>query len=101
MLQPIVIQIFMAATIISIVVVGVVTVGYPNRISRIETAGRISMCLLATISVGFRYILLLPGDFLYSNYVSVVFDTLYVTILALYIVNTITRKDYYGEERRH
>lgn len=101
MLKHLVVQIFMAATAIIVVIVFVITVGYPKRLSRIEKINRTVVGILAFVSVTFRFILMLPGEFPYSHYVSVIFDILYITIFSLFVVNTFTRKDYYGKERRH
>ena len=96
-----VVQIFMAATLISGITMLVFTVGYRNRLRHTERKGRYVLGVLLLYSVTIRFLILLPGNFTWAKEASIGFDLLYIALCIFYNFNVITRRrKNAGQERR-
>ena len=82
-----VLQIFMAVSLISGIIMITYTISYRDKLTKIERMGRFSIGSLLVYSVVIRFMILLPGRFPYMRETSVVFDLLYIAICVFYNVN--------------
>lgn len=82
-----VLQILMAASLISGIIMMSYTVSYRHELRTSERACRYTISLLLVYSVVVRYLIMLPGKFAYMRETSVGFDLLYIAICVLYNIS--------------
>lgn len=86
-----VLQILMAASLISGVVMIVYTVSYRHELKVPERICRYTIGSLLVYSVVVRFLILLPGKFAYLRETSVGFDLFYIAICIFNSVNLFNR----------
>ena len=91
MIFDLIIQIFMAASLISGVTMIVFSLGYRGRLRKIESLTRYVIGMLLVFSVVVRFLIILPGTFPYMKETSVVFDIMYVSICIFYNISILSR----------
>ena len=85
-----IIQIFMAVSFISGITMLVFTLGYRDRVRRIERIIRYVLGSLLVYSVLIRFIILMPGEFEFIRVSSLLFDVFYISITLLFIITMFT-----------
>jgi hypothetical protein len=95
-----IVQIFMAATLISGTIMLVFTIGYRRRLRHTERMGRYVLSILLLYSVTIRFILLLPGEFTRGEEASIIFDILYIALCIFYNFNVLRRSTRNGREEK-
>jgi hypothetical protein len=93
MIFDLVIQIFMAASLIAGITMIVFTLGYRRRLRRIEVYGRCTLGFLLVYSVTVRFLLLMPEIFAYAKECSIGFDVFYVALCLFYNINITSRRN--------
>jgi hypothetical protein len=88
-----VVQIFMAASLISGVTMVVFSLGYSSRLRKVESLTRYTLGFLLVFSVIIRFLAMLPGEFPFKKESSIIFDILYVSICIFYNINILSRKN--------
>jgi Ca2+/Na+ antiporter len=91
-IYDLIIQIFMAATLIAGTIMLVFTIGYRNRLRRTERIGRYILSTLLLYSVTVRFLILLPGNFYWAKEASIGFDLLYIALCIFYNFNLLNRR---------
>lgn len=91
MIYDLIIQIFMAVSLIAGTIMLVFTIGYRERLRHTERIGRYILGTLILYSVTVRFLILLPGNFQWAKEVSIGFDILYVALCIFYNFNILTR----------
>ncbi len=92
-----VLQILMAASLISGIIMLSYTISYRHELKIAERACRYTMSTLLVYSVVVRFLIIMPGKFVYMKETSVVFDLLYIAICVFYNINLFNKVMY---ERR-
>jgi hypothetical protein len=87
-----VIQIFMAASLIAGIIMIVFTLGYRHRLRSVECYGRCTLGLLLIYSVTVRFLLLMPDQFQYAKECSIGFDIFYIALCLFYNINITSRR---------
>jgi hypothetical protein len=88
-----VVQVFMAATLIAGVAMIAFTIGFWDHFRISEKWGRVLLGFLLVYSVGVRWYLILPGSegfdfrFFYPP-----FDVLYISICIFFVINVLLRR---------
>ena len=96
LIYDLIIQIFMAASLIAGTIMLVVTIGYRDRLRHTERIGRYILGTLLLYSVTVRFSILLPGNFHWAKEASIGFDILYIALCIFYNFNLLSRKSRYG-----
>jgi hypothetical protein len=91
-IYDLIIQIFMAATLISGTIMLVFTIGYRDRLRHGERFGRYILGTLLLYSVTVRFSILLPGNFYWAREASIGFDILYIALCIFYNLNLLARR---------
>jgi hypothetical protein len=99
-IYDLVIQIFMAATLISGTIMLVFTIAHRNRLRYTERIGRYILGTLLLYSVTIRFLILLPGNFHWAKEASIGFDILYIALCIFYNFNVLRRRVADGRERK-
>ena len=97
-IYDLIIQIFMAATLISGTIMLVLSVAYRHRLRHTERMGRYILSSLLLYSVFIRFWILLPGRFEWARESSIIFDILYITLTILFNFNVLRRRAADGRE---
>jgi hypothetical protein len=90
-IYDLVIQIFMAASFIAGTTMLVFTIGYRDRLRRVERIGRYILGTLLVYSVTIRFLMFLPNGFAYMQEASIGFDILYISMCLFYNINILGR----------
>lgn len=86
-----VLQILMAASLISGIIMLSYTISYRQKLKTPELLCRYTISVLLVYSVVVRYIIILPGKFTFMKETSVGFDLLYIAICVFHSVGLLNR----------
>ena len=98
-IYDLIIQIFMAATLISGTIMLVFTIAYRDRLRHTERIGRYILGILLLYSVCIRFLIMLPGQFDWAKEASIGFDILYIALCIFFNFNVLRRRSADGRER--
>jgi hypothetical protein len=89
-----VLQILMAASLISGIIMLSYTISYRRELKIAERACRYTMSTLLVYSVVVRFLIIMPGKFEYMKETSLGFDLLYIAICVFYNINLFNKVMY-------
>jgi lysylphosphatidylglycerol synthetase-like protein (DUF2156 family) len=101
MIYQLVIQIFMAFSLIAGLTMLIFTIGYRSKLRRIERANRYILGALLVYSVTIRFLLILPVNIPYFELTSIGFDFFYISLCLFFNINILKRGEEYDDRKNN